>query len=101
MSSGSAGVSPVYRDEIREFRKQQFGSPIKQPDMFCGERERKRKEMRSYTMKKVLVLALLLSVAGLAQASLKVPTIPDDGRVPELPLPLCDRVQVDETNQLA
>src|SRR5215510_5528788 len=69
--------------------------------MFCGERERKKKEMRSHRMKTVLVLALLLSVAGLAQASLKVATIPDDGRVPELPLPLCDRVQVDESNQLA
>jgi hypothetical protein len=75
--------------------------PLNNPTCFAEKEREKEKEMCSYTMKKVLVLALLLSVAGLAQASLKVPTIPDDGRVPELPLPLCDRVQVDETNQLA
>jgi hypothetical protein len=57
--------------------------------------------MRSYRTKQVLALVVLLSIAGLTQASIPVPPVQSNIDPPDLPSPLCDTLQVQPGNRLA
>jgi lipopolysaccharide export system protein LptC len=59
----------------------------------------KERKMRSYRTKQVLALVVLLSIAGLTQASIPVALVNHDR--PDLPSPLCDSLQVQAGNRLA
>jgi len=52
-------------------------------------------------IKPAIALVLLLSIAGLAQASVPLAPSPDHNRGPELPSPICDLLQVPAGNRLA
>src|ERR1044071_1575795 len=56
--------------------------------------------MRYLNIKFVIGLVVLLTVAGLAPASIPVARA-SNNYVPELPSPLCDTLQVSPENQLA
>src|SRR5262245_13154273 len=57
--------------------------------------------MRSLRIKKVIALVVLLSIAGLAQASVFTSPASFDDRLVNLPSPACDELQVPEGSQLA
>lgn len=57
--------------------------------------------MRSHRTKQVLALIVLLSIAGLTQASIPAVVGPDQDRLPDLPSPACDQLQVQPGNRLA
>ena len=57
--------------------------------------------MRYMKITRIAVLALLLAVAGAAAASIATARADDNNRAPDLPSPLCDRVQVPEGNKAA
>src|SRR5687767_6751265 len=52
-------------------------------------------------VKRVIRLVVLLAVAGLALPSIPVARAGDDSRAPELPVTLCDSVQVPPGNKVA
>jgi len=57
--------------------------------------------MRFMKIKHVIGLVLLLSVAGVALASIPTARAGDDSRAPDLPSPLCNDVQVPSGNNVA
>lgn len=57
--------------------------------------------MRYLKIKRVVALVLLLAVAGLALASVPAARAADKHHEPDLPAPLCDRLQVPEGNKVA
>ena len=57
--------------------------------------------MRYMNIKFVIGLVVLLTVAGLAPASISVARANDNNNMPDLPSPLCNDVQVQTGNKLA
>lgn len=57
--------------------------------------------MRYMTVKCVITLVILLGVVGAGLASISAVQAGDNKREPDLPSPLCDRVQVPSGNKLA
>ncbi len=55
----------------------------------------------SLKVKRIIALALMLAVAGLAPVSIPSAQAGDNNRAPDLPSPLCDSVEVPQGNRLA
>jgi len=56
--------------------------------------------MRYITMRHLIAVVVVITVAGLAFASIPATQAVDDNRAPELPLPLCEKVQVPQGNKV-
>ena len=57
--------------------------------------------MRYMKMKRVIAVVVLITVAGLAFASIPATQAGDDNRAPDLPIPLCEKVQVQQGNRVS
>ncbi len=57
--------------------------------------------MHNMKLKRLIALTLLLAAAGVALASLPTVRADDNNRAPDLPSPLCDKVQVEAGNKVA
>src|SRR5689334_18106463 len=64
-------------------------------------KQKRRKIMNHIKTKCIIGLVILLTVGGVALASLPIDQAKDDARTPDLPSPICDTVQAPAGSKLA
>jgi hypothetical protein len=62
---------------------------------------KRRNSMRSLKLKRAIPLGLLLAIVGLVSPSIPTARASENNRSLELPLPLCESIQIPEGNRLA